>query len=140
MAQRTVVELLDDLDGLPAEETVQFSLDGVDYEIDLSVKNAGRLRTLLTPYLNKARNAGDARRPQPARGVEAGRPAGSAAPEGPREPAATTRPEEERNGVPAEDHGRIPAVVFQAQEKIEPAKTQAAAKIPQTWFQAPGTA
>jgi hypothetical protein len=37
MAQKTVVSFIDDLDGeSEAEGTVPFSLDGVDYEIDLT--------------------------------------------------------------------------------------------------------
>ncbi len=44
MARRDVVILEDDLEGGPADETVKFALDGVQYEIDLSQKNAARLR------------------------------------------------------------------------------------------------
>ena len=40
MARRTVVMLTDDLDGSEATETVRFGLDGRDYEVDLSKKNA----------------------------------------------------------------------------------------------------
>jgi hypothetical protein len=50
MARRTVVERTDDLDGSAATETVQFGLDGVDYEIDLSARNAARLRSELERY------------------------------------------------------------------------------------------
>jgi hypothetical protein len=44
MAQRVTVELEDDLDGGPADETLRFGLDGTDYEIDLSKKNASKFR------------------------------------------------------------------------------------------------
>jgi hypothetical protein len=44
MAQETIVRLLDDIDGKPADETVSFSLDGITYEIDLRAKNADKLR------------------------------------------------------------------------------------------------
>jgi hypothetical protein len=44
MSRKTVVALEDDLSGGPADETVRFSLDGVDYEIDLSARNAEKLR------------------------------------------------------------------------------------------------
>ncbi|WP_422652881.1 Lsr2 dimerization domain-containing protein [Arsenicicoccus sp. UBA7492] len=47
MVQRIHIVLEDDLDGGAAEETVQFSLDGVAYEIDLSTKNAEALRSAL---------------------------------------------------------------------------------------------
>jgi hypothetical protein len=57
MAQRRVVELIDDLDGkvLDHAETVTFGLDGVDYEIDLSDKNAAKLRGALAPYVAAGR-------------------------------------------------------------------------------------
>ena len=45
MARKTVVALEDDLTGGPADETVRFSLDGIDYEIDLSSQNAEKLRS-----------------------------------------------------------------------------------------------
>ena len=43
MAQKVQVILMDDIDGSDADETLSFSLDGVNYEIDLSDKNAGKL-------------------------------------------------------------------------------------------------
>ena len=36
MAKKVQVLLVDDVDKLPADETVSFSLDGVSYEIDLT--------------------------------------------------------------------------------------------------------
>lgn len=51
MARETVTKLIDDLDGGEAHETVKFGLDGHVYEIDLSTKNANKLRSALTPYL-----------------------------------------------------------------------------------------
>jgi hypothetical protein len=55
MAQRTIVELLDDIDGKPADGTILFGLDGSFYEVDLSKKNAEALRKLLGPYVESAR-------------------------------------------------------------------------------------
>ena len=40
MAQRVQVQLLDDITGEEAAETITFGLDGVSYEIDLSADNA----------------------------------------------------------------------------------------------------
>ncbi|HKN96175.1 MAG TPA: Lsr2 family protein [Pseudonocardiaceae bacterium] len=54
MASKTVVELFDDLDGGPADETVSFALDGVDYEIDLSTAHAAALREILGEFVAKA--------------------------------------------------------------------------------------
>ena len=44
MAQRVRVDLVDDIDGSAAEESVEFALDGVSYVIDLSTENAAELR------------------------------------------------------------------------------------------------
>ena len=45
MAKKVTVTLVDDFDGeAAADETVEFALDGVSYEIDLSAKNATKLR------------------------------------------------------------------------------------------------
>jgi hypothetical protein len=55
MAQKTIVELTDDVDGGPAAETVTFALDGVTFEIDLSENNAETLRSILEPYTGAAR-------------------------------------------------------------------------------------
>lgn len=37
MAKRVDVVIIDDLDESPADETVRFALDGVNYQIDLSI-------------------------------------------------------------------------------------------------------
>lgn len=58
MAQRTILELVDDLDGGKADETVTFALDGVDFVIDLSTDNAERLRDTLAEYVGHARRTG----------------------------------------------------------------------------------
>ncbi len=67
MVQRRIIELLDDLDGGRADETVRFSLDGSEYEIDLSADNARILRTALQPYLSAARRFGTGRQAPSAR-------------------------------------------------------------------------
>jgi hypothetical protein len=58
VAQKTVVELVDDLDGGEADETVTFAIDGVDFMIDLSTENASRLRDTLAEYVGHARRTG----------------------------------------------------------------------------------
>jgi hypothetical protein len=55
MAQRVSIELVDDLDGSPAAETVSFALDGVSYELDLSASNAAAFRDALGHYIGHAR-------------------------------------------------------------------------------------
>ena len=62
MAQQVNIVLVDDIDGSAAQETVVFALDGKDYEIDLSTKNAQKLRDSLAPYVGHARKASGRRR------------------------------------------------------------------------------
>jgi nucleoid-associated protein Lsr2 len=59
MAQRTTVSLIDDLDGQSeADETVEYAVDGVTYEIDLTKDNAEALREVFAPYVAAARRTG----------------------------------------------------------------------------------
>jgi hypothetical protein len=55
VASRTIVALIDDLDGGDADETVSFALDGVEYDIDLSANNAAGLRKVLAEFIESAR-------------------------------------------------------------------------------------
>lgn len=61
MAQKVNIVLVDDIDGTDAVETVSFALDGRDYEIDLSKRNAERLREALALYVGHARRGGSRR-------------------------------------------------------------------------------
>ena len=51
----------DDIDGTEAAHTVQFGLDGVAYEIDLSDKHAAELRDELATWAGHARRVGGTR-------------------------------------------------------------------------------
>ena len=51
MARETITKLVDDLDGGAASETVTFGLDGQFFEIDLSAKNAKKLRSELAIFI-----------------------------------------------------------------------------------------
>lgn len=62
MVQRVQTILQDDLDGGKANETVSFSFDGVAYEIDLSSKNAKKMRDACAPFVESARRVGARRR------------------------------------------------------------------------------
>ena len=55
MAQKTVVELFDDLDGTDATETVNFGLDNDQYVIDLNQEHADELRDALAKFIGVAR-------------------------------------------------------------------------------------
>ena len=51
LARKVHVQLIDDISGEDAQETLRFSLDGVDYEIDLAEENAAGLRKALEPFV-----------------------------------------------------------------------------------------
>ena len=51
MAKRVIHQLIDDINGQPADESMTFGLDGVQYAIDLSTKNATKLREALAPFV-----------------------------------------------------------------------------------------
>ena len=78
MAQKVQVVLEDDLDGGTADETVVFGLDGTSYEIDLTKKNAAKLRDALAPWVAAGRRTGGSRggarrgRGRASRGSQAG--------------------------------------------------------------------
>ena len=55
MAQRVQIQLLDDITGEEAAETITFGLDGVSYEIDLTAQNARQLRGEVGVYVEKGR-------------------------------------------------------------------------------------
>lgn len=100
MAQRVVVTLSDDIDGGKAAETVEFSLDGKSYEIDLNPANAKKLRGALAPYV-------EAGRKQSKSGKVFRRT--SIAPD-----PATVRAWARSNGFEVPPRGRIPKKVYEA--------------------------
>ncbi|WP_309130815.1 histone-like nucleoid-structuring protein Lsr2 [Brevibacterium sp.] len=59
MARKIIEHITDDLDGrsVPTDQggEVSFSLDGIEYAIDLSHRNADDLRDALAPYIAVAR-------------------------------------------------------------------------------------
>lgn len=73
MATRTVIEMIDDLDGSEATETVRFGLDGTEYEIDLAGENAEALRGALARFVEAGRRDSASGR----RRTSAPKPAGS---------------------------------------------------------------
>lgn len=54
MAKKEIIELVDDLDGTSASETIVFGFGKDVYEIDLSDKNAAELRGALAPFIEAA--------------------------------------------------------------------------------------
>jgi len=99
MSTKITVVLEDDLDGGPADETVQFGIDGTEYEIDLSTENAAAFRAQLAPYIERARKGGRAPRGRPARTVANRRRSGD------------IRAWAKDQGIALSDRGRIPASI-----------------------------
>ena len=107
MAQRVQIILEDDYDGSQADETVTFALDGAEYEIDLSSKNADSLREALAPWLGHARKVGGRRK----------RPASAAAAKGSESSTSDIRAWAQANGHEVSSRGRVSAEVREAYEK-----------------------
>ena len=111
MARKVQVILSDDLDeNLSADETVSFALDGTQYEIDLSEKNAREMRDVFSRYVSAARKVGRGGR---ASGGGRSRATGGRMD---REQAGAIREWARRNGHQVSDRGRIPASVVEAYE------------------------
>ena len=100
MAQKITVTLEDDLDGGPADQTVRFGLDGAEYEIDLSARNATAFREQLAPFTERARKAGHRPRSGPGRSASD------------RERSGEIRAWARGQGIAVSDRGRIPASVI----------------------------
>ena len=108
MAQRVNVVLVDDLDGDDASETVSFSLDGVDYEIDLNDGNAQALRDSLSRYIEAGRRVAGRKSSGRGRGrrVAAGGDGGPS--------ASDIRSWARENGWDVPERGRVSAEVREA--------------------------
>jgi hypothetical protein len=115
MAQQVRIEMVDDMDGGEATQTVPFSLDGVNYEIDLSDVNATGLRDELASYIAAGRRTGG--RKIPAAAEKTTSPVD-------RERARAIRAWGQVNGYAVSDRGRIPAEIVAAydQEQLVPAR------------------
>ena len=108
MAKKVTVTLVDDFDGDgPADETVEFSIDGVSYEIDLSAKNAKKLREDLKQWIDAGRRVGGRRR-----GRSGGPGRGRASIDS--EQSAAIREWARRSGHKVSTRGRIPAEIIDA--------------------------
>ncbi|GIM89783.1 histone-like nucleoid-structuring protein Lsr2 [Paractinoplanes toevensis] len=109
MAKQIITVLTDDIDGGDADRTIDFGLDGINYTIDLSDKNAGKLRKALDPYLTVASRVG--------RAASNGRIGSRAAVM----PSRTSREQNQairrwaiKNGHEVSERGRIPASIVEA--------------------------
>ncbi|MBX3194853.1 MAG: Lsr2 family protein [Microbacteriaceae bacterium] len=109
MAQRHIVQLIDDLDGTPLDDgagsTVAFALEGRNYEIDLSRENLDRLRSALQPYIRAARTTATASR---------GRGSGKRSSRNSSAELQAIRVWAAANGYRVGDRGRIPETIREA--------------------------
>jgi hypothetical protein len=108
MARQVIHSLIDDLDGGPADESIRFGLDGIEFEIDLSKKNASAMRKTLNKYVEAARREP---RPGPGRGRRVGAVSRTRVD---RDQNAAIRDWAKRSGQPVSDRGRIPQAVVDA--------------------------
>jgi hypothetical protein len=101
MAQKTLIQLVDDIDGTVIEdgegETVSFALDGKAYEVDLTAKNADAFRVLFQDYVAVARKTGRAAK------VKASTKGGV--------PTSEVREWAKSNGIDVPDRGRVPQAI-----------------------------
>jgi len=108
MSQKVTVTFVDDIDeDLDADETVEFSVDGANYTIDLSSENAQKLRNDFAMWIAHARKESGRRR---TRGPVAAKGRASVD----REQSAAIRDWARRSGHEVSDRGRIPAAIIEA--------------------------
>lgn len=112
MAERIVRQLVDDVDGseIPdgGGERIQFSLRGVEYQIDLSSANVTKLNKALKPYVDAATKVRSSRE---RRSKRPGSHDGSA-----KDERAAIRVWARKHGHEVADRGRISADIVEAFE------------------------
>jgi Lsr2 len=112
MAQRVI--LGDDLDGSEGAETLRYTVDGQEYEIDLSTANAEKFRKGLQTYIDKSRPV-EAQSPPLSGGR--GRSRRSSASGRSREDLSAIRAWAESNGHDVAPRGRIKHEIIEAYDK-----------------------
>lgn len=118
MAKQVSIQLVDDIDGSVidenAGETIEFSVSGVEYVIDLRTKNANEFHRKLNYYIDHGtRVGGRKRKPSPAATPTPAASTGSPA----KRDAAQTRAIRKwaiDKGYQVSQRGRIPADVEEA--------------------------
>jgi len=109
MAQRTVVQLIDDLTGEESQDVtnVKFSFGGSDYEIDLNDENYAEFQKVMAPYMEKGR------RIKKARGATGGRTKTAVR----NADTAKIREWAKEQGYDVSERGRVPASIREAYAK-----------------------
>jgi hypothetical protein len=114
MAERVVRQLVDDIDGTDITdgkgESIEFSVRGERYRIDLSAQNVTKFDKALTPYLRAATKMSSpraaSRKPTP----------GKRARRAPKVALAQVRQWASENGYEVSPRGRIAAGIVEAYE------------------------
>lgn len=121
MAQKVLVQFVDDLDGTSSADvtTVHFGVDGVSYEIDLNSVNAERLRKIYADYVAAARRTGGRLKP-------GSRSGGNVTRSG---EAGQIREWALENGYELSGRGRIPAHVIEAYQEAQQPKPPSRSKV-----------
>jgi hypothetical protein len=121
VAKKLIVELTDDIDGSVivdgAGESIEFSVDGVDYAIDLKDKNAKQFRKALGYYIEHATKVGGRKRGGHTSAVRAAAEAEAATTKSSKRDPEQTRAIREwanSNGYQVSARGRIPVAAVEA--------------------------
>ncbi|MFE7313835.1 Lsr2 family protein [Streptomyces sp. NPDC057555] len=106
MAKQVVTIYTDDLTGEESSEatTHRFSIDGVEYEIDLDPDSFDQLLEAMAPFTKSGRRVGKARKPRQAKAAG-------------RDDSAAIRAWAKEAGHDVSDRGRVPAEVREAYDK-----------------------
>ena len=106
MATKTLIQTTDDIDDSTENvETVEFSIAGITYEIDLSPKNQEKLTKALAPYVSAGRRTGGRQKRSSGR-----------APSPTKLDLSAVRQWATANGHEVSSRGRVPAAVITAYE------------------------
>ncbi|GAB3044027.1 histone-like nucleoid-structuring protein Lsr2 [Sediminivirga luteola] len=113
--KKVITKKIDDLDGSPADETLQFMLDDNVYELDLTHVHADELRALIRRWTKYGRRVGGRRKTGTGTGSAQGDGHGQA-----------VRAWARANGYAVRNRGRIPITVIHAYRKAEDSPRPAA--------------
>ena len=115
MAKQVQVQLIDDIDGSEAVESIAFAFRGAEYEIDLNQKHIGAFEKAVSKFIESARSAAPAKRGRSRSGASSTsgsrRKKGSSA-----APTSDIRSWAQANGYEIGDRGRIPGAVRESYE------------------------
>lgn len=109
MAKQTIIQVTDDLDGSEATQSIEFSVRGKHYTIDLNESNASDFDDALAPYISAA-DKSDGEQPSRSSARRASAPRQrSSSDADPKQVRAWA----EANGVAVSPRGRIKADILE---------------------------